>query len=112
MATTRTRSGHLNQPVRLDQVQRVPDGGGGYEESWVPVATVWARVEALTGEESLQAGQQESTVGYHVTIRWRDGLTGALSVVWRTRRLNVVYVADNGPAAEFIRLDCQTEGPR
>lgn len=105
-------AGELNQPVRLDQVQRVSDGAGGYEETWVPLAVVWAKVEALTGQEALAAAQQESTVGYHVTIRWRDGLTGALSIVWRTRRLNVLYVADNGPAAEYVRLDCTTEGPR
>ena len=106
----RMQSGQLNQPVSLYQVQRTPDGGGGWEETWAKVADTWARVEAATGAERLAAGQVQSDLEYHVTIRWREGLDGTLSVVWRTRRLNVLYVADEGPQAVFVRLDCSTEG--
>jgi SPP1 family predicted phage head-tail adaptor len=106
----RMHSGQLNQPVSLSQVQRVSDGGGGWEETWVFLADVWAKVEAATGDEKLAAGQVQSNLEYHVTIRWREGLDGTLSVVWRGKRLNVLFVADEGPQAVFVRLDCSTEG--
>ena len=103
-------AGKLNQRITVQAVQRVGDGGGGYEETWLDIAACWAEVLPLAGVERLTAAQQESATDYRVTIRWREGLTAEMRVLWRTHVLDVNAIADNGPQAGFIVLDCRSMG--
>jgi len=43
--------------VIIQSFTAVSDGMGGWEEAWADLATVWARVEALKGEEYFAAAQ-------------------------------------------------------
>lgn len=47
------------------------DAGGGSAETWANTATVWARVEALSGREAWQAMQVAASLSHRVTIRKR-----------------------------------------
>lgn len=49
----------------------VGDGGGGSTETWADAVTVWARVEALAGQEAWQAMQVAASLSHRVTIRKR-----------------------------------------
>jgi len=104
------KAGMLNQRITVQAVQRVPDGGGGYDETWAELVTCWAKVEPLAGLERLTAAQQESTTDYRVTIRWREGLTAEMRVLWRGYTLDVNAIADAGPQAGFVVLDCRSMG--
>lgn len=103
-------AGMLNQRITVQGVVRISDGGGGYEETWANIVTCWAQVQPLAGLERLTAAQQESTTDYRVTIRWREGLTAEMRVLWRGYRLDVNAIADAGPQAGFIALDCRSMG--
>lgn len=46
---------HLNQDVEVWRKQRTPDGGGGYETTWVLVAAVRARFSQPTAREQVDA---------------------------------------------------------
>lgn len=103
------RAGDLNQRVRLEKVEQVEDGGGGWVDSWVPAAPpLWAEVLPLNGVERLQAEQVASQVSYRVALRWRPDITNHMRIIWRGRVLEIVAVADAGPAA-FLELDCKTD---
>ncbi|MEI8321277.1 MAG: hypothetical protein WCG05_04650 [Alphaproteobacteria bacterium] len=39
--------GELSEPLLLEERQLLPDSCGGFETKWNPIATVWAKVEAL-----------------------------------------------------------------
>lgn len=104
-----TQLGQLDQRVSLQRVERVSDGGGGFEETWVQIARLWARVVPASGEERLAAQQREAEIGYHVTIRYRELPEATLSVVWRGKRLAVLWPADAGPRSGFLTLDCSTQ---
>lgn len=65
------RAGSLNRRVTIQTVTRTLDAGGGATEAWADTATVWARVEALTGSEALQAMQVAAGLSHRVTIRKR-----------------------------------------
>jgi len=66
------QAGRLRERVTIQATTRTPDGGGGFTEAWGDVATVWARVEALTGTEAWRAMQVASSVSHRITIRQRD----------------------------------------
>jgi SPP1 family predicted phage head-tail adaptor len=58
------------------------------------IATVWAKVEPLEGNEQLRAMQAGMTRPHRFTIRWRAGITGATEVLYDGRRFNVTSVID------------------
>lgn len=65
------QAGSLNRLITLQTVAVAADSGGGSVETWANTATVWARVEALTGDEGFQAMQVAASVSHRVTIRKR-----------------------------------------
>ncbi|MEM8653617.1 MAG: phage head closure protein [Pseudomonadota bacterium] len=59
----------LNRRLTLESPARVPDGAGGYAESWTPLGVLWAAVKARTGRETVVAGAPVSAVPYEVVVR-------------------------------------------
>ena len=57
--------------VTIQAVTLIFDDMGGWEETWADLATVWARVEALKGEEYFAAAQMQNSVSHRVTMRYR-----------------------------------------
>ena len=91
-------AGQLTEQIDLQESQRVSDGMGGGQQSWVTVATVWARIAPLRGREQIVAQKEESRTVYRVTC-YRDAVAGVFStdlrVLWKT----------NGDIAMNIRED-------
>lgn len=88
------RAGRLRHRVTLQQLTQVPDGGGGYTEDWTDVATVWAAVEPLRGQERYEAQQVQATLSHRITIRYRAGVEPSMRVVHDGRVFNVLSVID------------------
>lgn len=63
------RAGDLNKRARFEALVRTPDGGGGNDETWQPVATVWAQFSPERARERLQAGRLESAFAGVLRIR-------------------------------------------
>lgn len=84
----------LNRLVTLQTVQRTPDGGGGYTETLVDVATLWMRIEPLTGREQILAMQTEMERPHRFTCRYRADLTGSTRLLYGSRTFDVVSVVD------------------
>jgi len=59
----------LNRKLVLEVPQRLPDGAGGFSQSWVQMGTLWAAVKARTGRETLDGAASLSTTGYRITVR-------------------------------------------
>lgn len=59
----------LSHRLTLEAPARVPDGSGGYTESWAALGTLWAELKARSGRESLTGGAPVSVQGYRITVR-------------------------------------------
>ena len=59
----------LNRRLVLEEAQTVPDGAGGFVETWVALGEVWAHVKAGTGRETAAEFVTLSTVPYRITVR-------------------------------------------
>jgi head-tail adaptor len=59
----------LNRRLVLEEAQRVPDGSGGFAQTWVELGTIWGHVKAGTGREAAGDFVTLSTVPYRVTVR-------------------------------------------
>lgn len=101
------RAGQLTRRIRIERVQRTRLAGGGATEEWVPVATVWARVEPMRGLERFASDQTSSRVTHQVTIRHRSGITPQMRVVLGDRIFTVRSVLNPEERGEVLRLECE-----
>lgn len=60
---------HLNRPMVLETRERVGDGAGGFDETWVALGTVWVALRARTGRDASGEGGAISATGYKITLR-------------------------------------------
>lgn len=77
------RAGQLNKRIVLQAPG--PERGDPYSDPqplWVDVATVWARIEPLSGREYFYAREQQSDLTVRITIRARADVKAN----WRIRR--------------------------
>ena len=78
------QAGNLRKRITLQQKTGAQDDFGQAVISWVNIATVWAEVEAASGDEALHGKQVESEVKSKVTVRYRSELADPRAVnAWR-----------------------------
>jgi SPP1 family predicted phage head-tail adaptor len=79
-------AGAFDQRVQL-QVQTVGQCADGTRtEPWADWGGLrWAQVLPTTGRDLIAAGTQQHEATVKVRIRWVDGVTGAMRLLWRGR---------------------------
>lgn len=102
------RAGQLRHAVVLQKLgTRTDDGYGGGSISETDVATVYAAIEPLTGNEFLRAGQFDATIDTRIRIRYYPGVLPEWRVKWGTRVYNIKSVADLDERHREIELMCE-----
>lgn len=64
-----SRPVRLNRALTLEDPQRVPDGAGGFNETWVALGTLWADLRPGTGRDRGAEFATLATVPYRITVR-------------------------------------------
>jgi head-tail adaptor len=59
----------LNRALVLESPAQVPDGAGGFTQSWVTVGTLWGEVVAGSGREPAGVEITLASVPYRITVR-------------------------------------------
>jgi len=67
----------LNRRLVLEMPARVPDGAGGFAESWMQLGVLWADVQARTGREAAGVAAPVSRVAYKIIVRAAPALSQA-----------------------------------
>lgn len=78
--------GSLSQRGVIQTYQLTPDGLGGNSRAWVNTATVWMRVEPVSGDERIYGMQIQGKTTHKITLRYR-----ALSLDQRIVHKNNIY---------------------
>lgn len=63
------RAVHPTRALLLEECQRLPDGAGGYVESWQAIGTLWAEVRPGTGRDAEGVEHVLAEVGYRILVR-------------------------------------------
>lgn len=99
--------GTLNQRATIRARTLSPDGGGGYTESWDVVATVWARLDPVTGSDGVAADHLESRVRHRLTLRRNAALAAGQRAEIAGRLFRIRTLIDAGPPDPFVTLLCE-----
>ena len=89
-------TGKLRQRVTIQELVRTDDGYGGITETWQDVATVWAAVEPLRGNERYRAQQVQSELSHKVTMRYRAEIKPQTRLLYGVRVLEIEAVLASG----------------
>ncbi|MFC7705000.1 head-tail adaptor protein [Plastorhodobacter daqingensis] len=60
---------NLRQAMVLEEPVHLPDGAGGFAESWEPLGTLWAEIVAGSGRERVADIVTLSMVPWRITVR-------------------------------------------
>lgn len=85
----------LRNRVALEQPADVADGAGGYTRSYTTIATVWAEILPMNGQEKLDAQKLQSSLMHRITIRYRTDVNATWRVRYGTRLFNIRAVMNN-----------------
>lgn len=105
----------LNRRLVLERRVDAGDGAGGFLQSWEPLGTLWAEIEARAGRGTDAAGLPVSLMRYRVTCRAAPADSAARPAAGQrfrdgTRILAIRAVAERDAGARY--LECWAEEER
>jgi SPP1 family predicted phage head-tail adaptor len=97
----------LNERITIESPTLTSDGLGGNTESWGTVATTYAEVGVLfgAGREQVVAAQREARSAYRIVMRYRDGLSTKMRVLWNGKLLYVHGIASTRTITEITAYE-------
>ena len=100
--------GKFKHKITFQYFTRVADGAGGFTQTWVDDLTCYARVEPLSPEETVEAGQQVQNNLFRIVIRVTNDFSRVLDNQYRikygTRIMNITAVRNLSFDDKFFQL--------
>lgn len=98
---------HLCRKLVLEAPQQVPDGAGGYVESWAALGEHWVEISSRTGRERAEAGVPVSSASYKIVVRGAPFGSAARPMPDQrfregTRLFVIQAVAECDPAGRYL----------
>lgn len=94
------RPGDLKERVTVQASTESRNALGEATLSWSEHTTRWASVEGVSSREALLNGKQEINITHRVRMRYVDGLTQNMRLVWRGRVLEIVSLLEHASRSE------------
>jgi len=83
------------------------DALGGNIPTTTDLATVWARVQPLRGQELKDIGRLAAKQLYLVVIRHRTDLTTDNIIIWDNKTLNIRSIQNRDERSQFLSMECE-----
>ncbi len=99
------RAGELRERVTIQQNTPTRDGFDAAIEHWSTFATLWAKVETVSGTETIDQQRAAALLTYNITLRYYPGITPDMRVSWRGSLLNINAIIDDRAGGD-MKLVC------
>jgi SPP1 family predicted phage head-tail adaptor len=96
--------GRLRERITIQQATEVRNRLGETTQTWSTYVERWASVEGLSGREVLLSGQQQTEVTHRVRLRYVDGLSQQMRILWRGRVLEITSLLEHNNRTEHELL--------
>jgi SPP1 family predicted phage head-tail adaptor len=80
------------------------DDYGDTENAWATIATVWAAIEPLSGNERWSAQQVGAEVSHKITVRWMRVIDSKMRIVYQSRVFNFQSVRDPDERHRWLEI--------
>lgn len=104
---TSRRAGQRRHLVELQRATPVRDDFGGFAESWLKYAEVYASVVPAGAKELQRVGQVEGSASHVVEIDHRGDVKVSDRIILNARVLNISGVINDNERDKTLVLTCQ-----
>ena len=94
--------GRFRRELVLSRLVPVPDGAGGYAESWADEATVYASLEPVRARAARAGEQALEHVTHRVTMRFRSGVEAGMRFTSGARTFHIVTAHDPDESGRYL----------
>jgi SPP1 family predicted phage head-tail adaptor len=98
--------GALGDRVQIKRRDMSIDDEGGAIVTFVPIATVWARVRALSARQAQAGDGRVASISHSVVLRYRADIKPGDRLVFAGRDLDVVGAADLNGRRAYLSCTC------
>lgn len=102
------RPGDLKERVTIQSSTESRNALGETTLSWSDYTTRWASVDGVSSREALLNGKQDINITHRVKMRYVDGLTQNMRLVWRGRVLEIVSLLEHFSRSEHELICSET----
>ena len=99
------RAGDLRERITIQQNAPTRDGFSADVDHWSTFATLWAKVETVSGAEAIEQQRAAALLTYKITLRYYPGITPDMRVSWRGSLLNINAIIDDRAGGD-MQLVC------
>lgn len=103
--------GALRHRVVVERPERTPDEAGTATIAWIPLANVFARIEAVGGREIETADGIAGRITHKVLLRYRPDILPEMRIVADTRILEIRAAFDADGRARWLQCLCEERVP-
>lgn len=97
----------MNERIRIERPAGTLNANGVLVPGWATVCEVWARASDMSGREWFAAGARQAEQITSFTIRWREGLDGAMRVIHRGAAYEIVRIDRMSRRKDYMTLNCR-----
>ena len=80
---------------------------GGFIQTWVNVAIVYASIQPVTAREQVWGMQTIMTVSHTITIRYRSVLKASWRIKYGDRFFNIISIINVDEANDYLQIVCK-----
>ncbi|MFA5715840.1 MAG: phage head closure protein [Candidatus Paceibacterota bacterium] len=99
--------GDLRSRIIIEEATYTDNGFGGKITTWTTLATVWAKVEHLSGRELQIAQLISPNILYEITIRYRSDMSTQYRIYYSGQYFNIRDIKDLDNMHKWLYLKCE-----
>jgi len=99
--------GSLRERVELQSKTQSIDSAGGHQNTFVSLATVWARVTSMAGSLTSSSDARAAKVSHSVVVRFRSDLKPGDRIIYRTTPLEIISAEDLNGRRAYLSCRCR-----
>lgn len=105
------RAGQLDRRVEIQESTETRTSRGSVAETWTTVARVWAGISfpSSGNSEGVEADQVVSTTRVAFTIRYRDGITEKMRIVYGNENYAIIPPIEEHGRKQFLILRAEKQ---
>jgi SPP1 family predicted phage head-tail adaptor len=99
-----TYAAKMDERVAIQSRVMTPNEFGEQVLTYTTLATVWAEVKPMTGNERLLANAIYATAQFKIRIRYRADFNETAQIQWRGTNYDILHIADYRREGERVLL--------
>jgi SPP1 family predicted phage head-tail adaptor len=101
------RAGWLKHRITIQMPATEQSASGEVTPGWSDFLSAWASIEPLRGREYMEGRQAQASVDHRIRMRYRDGITPDMQVVFGSRTFQIVSVINVIEGKRELNLMCR-----